>query len=134
MKTHFEDCNIDTESIANFSVPEIPPWLFEQPKIIFDLDKQKKSTTIQFYFMNNLMIFWKSTVTTHHIIQMVQKMAIEYQRLLFLLLNVFQNVYRIGRLSFPQKQGQFSWPLSPFKNLNLLKLSYILVLIRAYKL
>ena len=45
IKPHLEECNIDIESVATFSVPEIPPWLFAEPKIVFDMDKQKKSIT-----------------------------------------------------------------------------------------
>ena len=45
IKPHLEDCNIDIESVATLAVPEIPPWLFTQPDIVFDMDKQNKSTT-----------------------------------------------------------------------------------------
>ena len=45
IKPHVEESGINFEEIAETSIPSSPPWIFPQPKLIFDLRKYKKSET-----------------------------------------------------------------------------------------
>ena len=45
MQPHVENLNIDTEAIADFKIPEIPPWTQNCAEYRFDLATNKKSDT-----------------------------------------------------------------------------------------
>ena len=41
----FENLNLDLDNIAEFKVPDVPPWTFSQPRVLFSLHNDKKSQT-----------------------------------------------------------------------------------------
>ena len=45
MQPHVENLNIDTEAIADFKIPHIPPWKQNCAEYRFDLATNKKSDT-----------------------------------------------------------------------------------------
>ena len=40
-----EESNINLDTIATYSVSEVPPWTITRPKVIFDINTSKKSST-----------------------------------------------------------------------------------------
>ena len=42
-----ENTQIDLDLIAEYKVPETPPWTFEQPTVIFDLTSHRKSNKFE---------------------------------------------------------------------------------------
>ena len=43
--SEFENMNLDLDNIAEFKVPDVPPWTFSQPRVLFLLHNDKKSQT-----------------------------------------------------------------------------------------
>ena len=41
----FENMNLDLDNIAEFKIPDVPPWTFSQPCVLFSLHNDKKSQT-----------------------------------------------------------------------------------------
>ena len=41
----FKNLNLDLDNIAEFKVPDVPPWTFSQPRVLFSLHNDKKSQT-----------------------------------------------------------------------------------------
>ena len=37
--------NLDVDNIAEFKIPDVPPWTFSQPRVVFSLHNDKKSQT-----------------------------------------------------------------------------------------
>ena len=45
ISSEFENLNLDLDNIAEFKVPDVPPWTFSQPRVLFSLHNDKKSQT-----------------------------------------------------------------------------------------
>ena len=45
ISSEFEKMNLDLDNIAEFKVPDVPPWTFSQPRVLFSLHNDKKSQT-----------------------------------------------------------------------------------------
>ena len=45
MEPHIANLNVDLDSIAEYKIPEIPPWTMETAEFRFDLTSDKKSET-----------------------------------------------------------------------------------------
>ena len=45
ISSEFENMNLDLDNIAEFKVPDVPPWTFSQPRVLFSLHNDKKSQT-----------------------------------------------------------------------------------------
>ena len=45
ISTESENTNLDLDNIAEFKVPDVPPWTFSQPRVLFSLHNDKKSQT-----------------------------------------------------------------------------------------
>ena len=41
----FKNMNLDLDNIAEFKIPDVPPWTFSQPCVLFSLHNDKKSQT-----------------------------------------------------------------------------------------
>ena len=45
ISSEFENMNLDLDNIAEFKVPDAPPWTFSQPCVLFSWHNDKKSQT-----------------------------------------------------------------------------------------
>ena len=45
ISSEFENMNLDLDNIAEFKVPDVPPWTISQPRVLFSLHNDKKSQT-----------------------------------------------------------------------------------------
>ena len=45
ISSEFENMNLDLDNIAEFKVPDVPPWTFSQPRVLFSLHNDKTSQT-----------------------------------------------------------------------------------------
>ena len=41
ISSEFENMNLDLDSIAEFKIPDVPPWTFSQPRVLFSLHNDK---------------------------------------------------------------------------------------------
>ena len=41
ISSEFENMNLDLDNIAEFKVPDVPPWTFSQPRVLFSLHNDK---------------------------------------------------------------------------------------------
>ena len=52
MEPKMENAKVDLDLIAEYKVPETPPWTLEKPKVIFDLTSHQKSNTDSLIFQS----------------------------------------------------------------------------------
>ena len=45
ISSEFENMNEDLDNIAEFEIPDVPPWTFSRPRVLFSLHVDKKSQT-----------------------------------------------------------------------------------------
>ena len=45
ISSEIENMNLDLDNIAEFKVPDVPPWTFSQPRVLFSLHNDKKTQT-----------------------------------------------------------------------------------------
>ena len=50
LQPHLEDMEVDLEAIRVVYLPECPPWLLEQPNILFNLSYLRKRDTCPLVF------------------------------------------------------------------------------------
>ena len=53
ISSEFENMNLDLNNIAEFKLPDVPPWTFSQPRVLFSLHNDKKFQTDPLVFRTN---------------------------------------------------------------------------------
>ena len=49
--SEFENMNLDLDIIADFKIPDVPPWTFSQSRVLFSLHNDKTSQTDPLVFL-----------------------------------------------------------------------------------
>ena len=55
LQPHLEDTKVDLDSISVVRPPECPPWLLQQPNMLFNLSDLRKGDTCPLVFQNMLL-------------------------------------------------------------------------------
>ena len=52
ISSEFEDMKLNLDNIEDFKIPDVPPWTFSQPRVLFSLHNGKRPKTDPLGFPN----------------------------------------------------------------------------------